>query len=365
VYFYRKGRGRYRAAPPDTLKAALAGIEKKKQQQLQISAWSDRLARGELPEEFRAILPQLLHKPDRNRPETKALEDACARTGLSPAKLAERCGALPSSHDYHLGRFLCEYFPKGTGFPPGLEVADPGDLPLAEVTAFSLDDSATTEIDDAFSLAPLAGDRVRVGIHIAAPGLGFSPGSPLDAVARERLSTVYMPGHKLTMLPEQAIGRFSLAHGKARPRPVSGRAHGRFRGRGPAYACRADPHCREPAPPGRRLMQLSSPLGARGHSISRDCMSLTCGRARAARGKPSGAIDVRTSQLRVEGSGEAAREHHGAPARRPWTSWSPGDDRGQRRLGQAGRSWRPGYLPRADGRKVRMATSAMAHQGLG
>ncbi len=217
AYFYRKGRGRYRAAPPETLRAALAGIERKKQQQLQVSTWSDQLVRGELPEEFRPMLAQLLYKPDRGRPETRALEEACSKAGLSPAKLMERCGALPSSHDYHLNRFLYEYFPKGTGFPTGLEITEPRNLPLADVAAFSLDDAATTEIDDAFSLTPLGGDRIRVGIHIAAPGLGFAPGSPLDAVARERLSTVYMPSHKFTMLPHQAIECFSLAEGEARP----------------------------------------------------------------------------------------------------------------------------------------------------
>src|SRR5712664_1911105 len=217
MYFYRKGRGRYRAAPPETLRAALAGIERKKQQQLQISAWADQLERGAFPEAFKPFREQLLYKPDRNRPETKALEEACGRTGLSPAKLVERCGALPSSYDYHLNRFLCEYFPKGTDFPPKFEIAEPRALPVAEVEAFSLDDAATTEIDDAFSLALLATGRLRVGIHIAAPALGFAPGSPLDAVARERLSTVYMPGRKITMLPPEAIERFSLAEGAERP----------------------------------------------------------------------------------------------------------------------------------------------------
>ena len=31
MYFYRRGRGRYQAAPEDTLKLALAGAEKKKE----------------------------------------------------------------------------------------------------------------------------------------------------------------------------------------------------------------------------------------------------------------------------------------------------------------------------------------------
>jgi exoribonuclease II len=217
MYFYRKGRGRYRAAAPETLRAALAGIEKRKQREQQIEQWSERLARGDLPEEFRPALEELLYKPDRNRAETHALERACEQTGLSPAKLIDRAGALPSSHDYHLNKFLFEYFPGGIGFSGALEAGDVRGLPPAQASAFSLDDEGTTEIDDAFSLTELADGRVRIGIHIAAPGLGFAPGSALDAAARARLSTVYMPGRKITMLPPSVIGCFTLAQGRACP----------------------------------------------------------------------------------------------------------------------------------------------------
>jgi exoribonuclease-2 len=72
-----------------------------------------------------------------------------------------------------------------------------------------MDDEATTEIDDALSVQWLD-DRVRVGIHIAAPALGIAPGSELDRVARERLSTVYFPGDKITMLPEALIHHYTL-----------------------------------------------------------------------------------------------------------------------------------------------------------
>ena len=74
----------------------------------------------------------------------------------------------------------------------------------------------TTEIDDAFSVQRLPGG-VRIGIHIAAPALGFAPGSALDAIARERLSTAYMPGRKFTMLPDDVVARFSLDHGGELP----------------------------------------------------------------------------------------------------------------------------------------------------
>jgi exoribonuclease-2 len=42
-------------------------------------------------------------------------------------------------------------------------------------------------------------------------------GSSLDIEAMQRLSTVYMPGHKITMLPEEAIRPFSLDAGQIKP----------------------------------------------------------------------------------------------------------------------------------------------------
>jgi exoribonuclease-2 len=216
MYFYRRGKGRFQAAPEETLKLALASIEKKKRQQESIAIWAAALARGECPTEIAALRDELLYAPDGNKPQTKALEQACRETGLIPAKVFERCGLLPDSHDYHLKRFLHEFFPQGTGFPAHAVPSPVAGLPVATVQAFSLDDIGTTEIDDAFSLER-RGEGVRVGIHIAAPGLGFAPGSPLDAIARGRLSTAYMPGRKFTMLPEDVIASYSLDHGGEQP----------------------------------------------------------------------------------------------------------------------------------------------------
>jgi exoribonuclease-2 len=215
MYFYRRGKGRFQAAPQETLKLALAAVEKKKRLQETIATWAERLARFDCPAEVAGLKDELLYSPDRNKPEAKALEQACKQTGLTPARLFERCGLLPDAHEYHLQRFVHEFFPRGVRFPahhvPGL----PEGAPLAEAHAFSLDDVGTSEIDDAFSLQRTGG-RLRVGIHIAAPGLAFGPGSPLDALARERLSTAYMPGRKFTMLPEDVIQRFSLDQGGER-----------------------------------------------------------------------------------------------------------------------------------------------------
>ncbi|MDP2793645.1 MAG: RNB domain-containing ribonuclease [Sulfurisoma sp.] len=217
IYFHRKGRGRFRKAPPEILQAALAGLEKKRQVALAVERMASELKAGMLPAEFSPLLRELLYKPDRNKPETKALEAACAETGLSAPRLLEKCGGISDTHEYHLGRFLFEYFPKGTDFGEFAPPAEVQELPEAVVRAFSIDDAHTTEIDDAFSLEPLADGGMRVGIHIAAPGLGIAPDSDLGRFARNRLSTVYMPGRKITMLPEDIVERFTLAEGRTAP----------------------------------------------------------------------------------------------------------------------------------------------------
>jgi exoribonuclease-2 len=217
MYFYRRGKGTFQAAPAETLRIALAGLEKKRRIQAQVAAWAQELAQFKCPPEIAALKDELLYAPDRNAPETRAFEQACRETGLTGARLFERCGLLADTHEYHLKRFLHEFFPRGAAFGPHPLPAPPEDLPLAPGAAFSLDELGTTEIDDAFSVSRLPGGEVRIGVHIAAPGLGIAPGSPLDALARERLSTAYMPGRKYTMLPEDVIARFSLDHGAAQP----------------------------------------------------------------------------------------------------------------------------------------------------
>jgi exoribonuclease-2 len=217
IHFYKKGKGRYKAAPPDTLAAAKAAVERRAREAAQRAEWAAALARGELPTAFHGKVFHLLHQPDKQSLEYKALSDACAATGLTPVALLDRCGAIPSSHEYHLQAFLLAHFPKGTDFPDLAPPPPPPALPAADSPAFSIDDAATTEIDDAFSVIFRPDGSVRVGVHIAAPALGVTPGSDLDRVARERLSTVYMPCGKITMLPEDLVERYTLAENRDCP----------------------------------------------------------------------------------------------------------------------------------------------------
>jgi exoribonuclease-2 len=159
----------------------------------------------------------LLYRPDKQAPEWKALEAACAAERINPLELLRACGAIASSHDYHFNRFVVQAFPAGTAFPEYGAIPALPELPLAGVRAFSIDDASTTEIDDAFSVRELADGRHENGIHIAAPALASARGTPLDALARRRLSTVYMPGRKLTMLPQAVIDAFTLCEGASPP----------------------------------------------------------------------------------------------------------------------------------------------------
>ncbi|MET0441312.1 MAG: RNB domain-containing ribonuclease [Casimicrobiaceae bacterium] len=217
THFYRKGKGRYRKAPADALKAALASVERKKREAAQADEWTADLAAHRLPDAFRQKLSMLLYKPDKNALEWKALARACETLKTNPVELLAACGAIPSTHDFHFNRFLAEAFPGGTDFPPRAAAIDVPALPTASVRAFSIDDASTTEIDDAFSVTTLSSGNYRIGVHIAAPALAIARGSADDAAARARLSTVYMPGRKLTMLPDDLVAAFTLAAGATPP----------------------------------------------------------------------------------------------------------------------------------------------------
>ena len=216
-YFRRAGKGRFKKAPADIVAQALAAIEKKKQLAAQIAGWAGELAAGRCPAPIGEQLYKILFRPDKNAPEYKAVVEAARATQLAPLTLLQRAGAITSAYQFHWQRFLFENFPKGTDFPPLPPLALPQDLPLAPVQAFSIDDSQTTEIDDALSLQGLGTGTVELGIHIAAPGLAIAPGDALDDVGRNRLSTVYMPGYKITMLPDDVVQACTLAEGQDVP----------------------------------------------------------------------------------------------------------------------------------------------------
>ena len=220
VYFYRKGRGSYRRAPADILAKALEALEKKRRLEEQKKAWVREMVGGTLPEVIARQAMPLLIRPDKNGIEWKALSDAASERRQTPLRMLLELGGIQSPWRWHVDSFYAQNFPQGRGFPADLPLPPDEDwsrFPLADVRAFSIDDSETTEVDDAASVEHLGDGRTRVGIHIAAPALGILRDDPLDRVARARMSTVYAPGLKTTMLPEAWIKAFSLDEGRPVP----------------------------------------------------------------------------------------------------------------------------------------------------
>ncbi|MDC8784207.1 ribonuclease catalytic domain-containing protein [Roseateles koreensis] len=216
-YFRRAGKGQFKKASEEIVKAALLGIERKRLQTLQIEQWATELAAGTCPAPVADQIYKILFKPDKNGPEYKAVVEATRRSHKAPLDLLKAAGAIASAYQFHWKRFLFEEFPKGVGFPALTAPEIKDELPLSSAQAFSIDDSATTEIDDALSVQGLGTGTVVFGVHIAAPGLAIQPDSAVDKVARERLSTVYMPGWKLTMLPDEVVQAYTLIEGRDCP----------------------------------------------------------------------------------------------------------------------------------------------------
>lgn len=218
AYFYKKGKGIFKAAPEDILQQALAAIERKKQQDEQVAAWAASLQQGVLPEGMAADIKTILFAPDKQTLSYKAFSLAAEQSKKNPLQLAEHIGAVQSLPQYLRDGFEFEYFKNGTGFGDLPVPAVPMSLPLAEgINAFSIDDVDTTEIDDALSIQHLDGGITRVGIHIAAPALAIETDSAMEKTIFQRLSTVYFPGDKITMLPDNWCQAFSLDAGKSQP----------------------------------------------------------------------------------------------------------------------------------------------------
>jgi exoribonuclease II len=240
MYFYRRGKGLFRRAPAEALQAALAGAERKRLAAEAQAQLTEAIVAGteSLPPEITDQALGLLVRPDKQSVAYKALEAAAHALQTTPARLLLDRGGLPCAYALHRARFLAEGLAHAHAQGPAdLDLAPLvqrkaallQSLPQAAAQAYSIDDADTFEVDDAFSLLPLYAPATeapgtepvftgwRVGIHIAAPGLLIEPETALGQWARDRASTVYFPGEKITMLPPEAIALASLDAGARVP----------------------------------------------------------------------------------------------------------------------------------------------------
>lgn len=98
-----------------------------------------------------------------------------------------------------------------------LKAETPEALPLAEHTAFCIDDEDSLDFDDAISLQALEGGY-RLGIHISLLALQIEAHSALFEEALNRVSSLYLPPETVPMLPPvYSQERFSLKSGRILP----------------------------------------------------------------------------------------------------------------------------------------------------
>jgi len=95
-----------------------------------------------------------------------------------------------------------------------------GRTDLRNINTFTIDGADAKDFDDALSVERLDSKKdglVRIGIHIADVSYYVAEGTSLDKEAKERATSVYLPGQVLPMLPEElSNGICSLVEGQAR-----------------------------------------------------------------------------------------------------------------------------------------------------
>ncbi len=230
IYFGKKGRGQFFRQPYEQIQIALAAVAKKEERLRQQALWVEQMKAGQAPHEVLQARDAIMQKKNANDMSYKAALQAATDLKLTLPELMLHIGAFRNAFELHRMSFLAEHYPRGiaqdaqTLPEPQLQQWDEllaegvvDEAVLADVAVFSIDDSATTEIDDAFSVRALDENAYRIGIHIAAPSLAVTRDDTADSHAVSRMSTLYMPGEKVTMLPDHWVAQFSLDAGTVRP----------------------------------------------------------------------------------------------------------------------------------------------------
>lgn len=212
--FERAGDTDFRPVASELAERIIDGRRRKDEQAEADRQTLARIARGDLsmiaPEDVNTVL---FTKELRVR---NLLDRHCRESGVGRAEHMRRHGLLESELDYHRRWVFHHLWVPDPPEVPRLRPTDPGLPGNSAARPRTLDRAGTDEIDDALSFE-FAGDAVTVRAHICMPSLGIALGSGLDRLARERMSTIYLPQEKFPMLPREAYMAHSLAEGASRP----------------------------------------------------------------------------------------------------------------------------------------------------
>ncbi|MCP4666239.1 MAG: RNB domain-containing ribonuclease, partial [Deltaproteobacteria bacterium] len=99
----------------------------------------------------------------------------------------------------------------------GMDMDKKGYEDLRDLPVLTIDGPLTRDFDDALSLEVMDG-VLNLGIHIADVAAVVEPSSVLDAEARERASSIYLPRTQIPMFPpDLSHNTLSLVQGRDRP----------------------------------------------------------------------------------------------------------------------------------------------------
>lgn len=217
IYFMRNRQKRITPRAADLVARAL---ESQRLRAAANAAQDDIVAElqsgGAAPAAVLAKMEMLLYAPDKNDIVYQALKRFLRSDGNAFVAYFLKKGALGDMRDYWRRKFLEKWAAAPADADFAAAAADWAVADAAQTArVFSIDDAGTIEVDDAFSVARLADGRVRIGVHIAAPAA--TAGEEVARMARARMTSVYFPDEKFTMLPAAVIDACSLRLGELRP----------------------------------------------------------------------------------------------------------------------------------------------------
>jgi len=153
------------------------------------------------------------------------LEKARLTAPDAPFQLLVRLGVFQEDENLDLYRLEVprEFAPEAREEAVGLSRRSQPDpyighrLDLTVLPCITIDGERTRDFDDALSLEE-TDSGWRLGVHIADVSALVKPHTPLDKEAQERATSIYLPEHRLPMLPEEiSEDILSLLAGQERP----------------------------------------------------------------------------------------------------------------------------------------------------
>lgn len=213
IDYHNKPDGSFRKYNLDEREQHLIALNKAILEQQQFDNYYNAFINNQKPDIGDINIFKVIHRPDKNSQLYKALIKASETLSLSILEICHKVGFVDNIEEFFVFEFMTDNFPKGLNYATYKDETDISNLiHNTSLDVFSIDDSTTTEIDDAFSVQYVDNGYI-IGVHIAAPALDSSLG---DMVS-DNISTVYYPGHKITMLPNEIIDKYTLLQGKTVP----------------------------------------------------------------------------------------------------------------------------------------------------